>query len=466
MVFTSHVFVFYFLPLVLAGYYLLPRGRNAFLLAASYLFYAWWNPAFVVLMFVVTAINYGGAKVIGTPGASAVRRHAAVVVSVAASLGLLGFFKYFVFMQDNLNGILAAFGAQPLGVWRIVLPVGISFYTFQSLSYTVDVYRGVCPPVRSFTDFACFVALFPQLIAGPILRYNAIAPQLRERTHTLDKFAGGAALFILGFARKILLANSVGQVADIAFAADGLLPLDAWFGAAAYAFQIYFDFAAYSDMAVGLGRMLGFEFDRNFNAPCRAESITDFWRRWHISLSTFLRDYLYVPLGGNRRGPRRTYINLAVVMLLGGLWHGANWTFVLWGAWHGVLLIIERAANKRSLYRLLPRAVRIGITFVLVLFGWVLFRSDTVGEAMHYLAAMFARAPAAPGAMLVSARLYTPANLSMMVLCAVLAFGPLQAFEYVRRITWPKVVLLIVLFVVSLMAMSAQAFNPFLYFQF
>ena len=219
-------------------------------------------------------------------------------------------------------------------------------------------------------------------------------------------------------------------------------------------------------MAIGLGRMLGFEFDRNFDGPYRAESITDFWRRWHISLSTFLRDYLYVPLGGNRRGPRRTYVNLAVVMLLGGLWHGANWTFVLWGAWHGGLLIIERAGGKQSLYRRLPGAMRVGVTFILVLFGWVLFRSDTVGEAMQYVAAMFARTPEAPGAMLVSARLYTPANLSMMALCAVFAFGPLQAFEYVRRITWPKIVLLIVLFVASLMAMSAQAFNPFLYFQF
>ncbi len=452
--------------MVLGAYYLLPRGRNALLLAASYVFYAWWDPAFVLLMFAATVINYLGAKVMAAPEASSARRRAAVTVSVAASLGLLGFFKYFVFVQENLNGMLAALGAPTFGVWRIVLPVGISFYTFQSLSYTVDVYRRVCPPVRSFVDFACFVSLFPQLIAGPILRYNAIAPQLHERTHTLEKFAAGTGLFILGFARKILLANPMGQIADAAFAADHLLPLDAWFGVIAYAFQIYFDFAAYSDMAVGLGRMLGFEFDKNFDAPYRAESITDFWRRWHISLSSFLRDYLYIPLGGNRRGRRRTYVNLAVVMLLGGLWHGANWTFVLWGAWHGGLLIIERAGNKQSLYRRLPHAVRVGVTFVLVLFGWVLFRSETVGEAAHYLTTMFGRAETGPGTMLVSARLYTPANVSMMMLCAILAFGPLQAFEYVRRVTWPRIALLIVLFAVSLMVMSAQAFNPFLYFQF
>ena len=266
MVFTSHIFVFYFLPMVLGAYYLLPRGRNALLLAASYVFYAWWDPAFVLLMFAATVINYLGAKVMAAPEASSARRRAAVTVSVAASLGLLGFFKYFVFVQENLNGMLAALGAPTFGVWRIVLPVGISFYTFQSLSYTVDVYRRVCPPVRSFVDFACFVSLFPQLIAGPILRYNAIAPQLHERTHTLEKFAAGTGLFILGFARKILLANPMGQIADAAFAADHLLPLDAWFGVIAYAFQIYFDFAAYSDMAVGLGRMLGFEFDKNFDA--------------------------------------------------------------------------------------------------------------------------------------------------------------------------------------------------------
>jgi alginate O-acetyltransferase complex protein AlgI len=397
MVFTSQIFVFYFLPIVLAAYYLLPGRRNLLLLAASYVFYGWWNPRFVLLMLLVTAANHACGRVIaGSPDRPG-RRKAALTASVVFSLGTLAFFKYFVFFQINLNGAIGFFGGRPLSVWQIVLPVGISFYVFQSLSYTIDVYRGQSPPVRSFLDFACFVALFPQLIAGPIVRYNTVADQLVARTHTLDKFSSGVALFILGFAKKILLANMIGPVADAVFEAQSPGTLDAWFGVTAYAFQIYFDFSAYSDMAIGLGRMFGFEFPRNFNGPYRAQSITDFWRRWHISLSTFLRDYLYVPLGGNRLGPRRTYVNLALVMLLGGLWHGAQWTFILWGAYHGLLLIIERWMGKQPIYAKLPRPVRIAITFVLVLFAWVLFRSTSIEDAGRYFAAMFGLATTTGG---------------------------------------------------------------------
>jgi alginate O-acetyltransferase complex protein AlgI len=466
MVFTSHIFIYYFLPLVLLFYYLLPGGRNLFLLAVSYVFYGWWNPWFVGLMFIATAINYAcGLVIAGEPVGSA-RRKQALVASVVASLGLLGFFKYFMFLESNLNGLLALFGAGALPVLQITLPVGISFFIFQSLSYTIDVYRGESPPVRSFTDFACFVALFPQLIAGPIVRYNTIAEQLVERRHTLDRFSCGTALFILGFAKKILLANPMGNVADAVFAAEAPGTVDAWFGVAAYAFQIYYDFSAYSDMATGLGRMFGFEFLKNFNAPYRAESITDFWRRWHISLSTFLRDYLYIPLGGNRRGERRTYINLATVMLLGGLWHGASWNFVLWGAFHGGFLALERKMGG-GLFAWAPRPVRIGGTFVLVLFSWVLFRAVTLPEAGQFFSAMLI--PRAPegGSALLDAVLYTQGNLAMMALCALLVLQRLQAHDWVeRRFGVPHVVLLIGLFVLALMTMQVQAFNPFLYFQF
>lgn len=332
MVFTSHIFIFYFLPAVLLGYYLLAvvgrhgstAWRNRFLLAASYVFYGWWNPWFVFLMLFATAVNYACGHIIATTPDDPRRRRAALVASVVVSLSTLGFFKYFMFVETNLNHVLGILGAGALPVLEITLPVGISFYIFQSMTYSIDLYRGQSPPARSFFDFACFVSLFPQLIAGPIVRYNTIAGQLVQRTHALDKFASGVALFILGFAKKILLANMVGSIADSVFNAQTPYVLDAWFGITAYAFQIYFDFSAYSDMAIGLGRMLGFEFPRNFNAPYLSASITEFWRRWHISLSTFLRDYLYVPLGGNRKGPRRTYLNLAIVMLLGGLWHGAN----------------------------------------------------------------------------------------------------------------------------------------------
>ena len=466
MIFTSHIFIYYFLPAVLLLYYLLPGKRNLLLLAASYVFYGWWDPWFVLLMLFATAVNYVCGNVIAHTERGEGRRFAALMISLVTSLGTLGFFKYFVFFQDNANSLLSLMGAGTFSVFYVTLPIGISFYIFQSISYTVDVYRRESPPVRSFFDFACFVALFPQLIAGPIVRYNTIAGQLVSRTHTLEKFSSGAALFILGFAKKIFLANTVGQMADAVFNAQSPCMLDAWFGVIAYAFQIYFDFAAYSDMAIGLGRMFGFEFPRNFNAPYLADSITDFWRRWHISLSTFLRDYLYVPLGGNRYGPRRTYINLAVVMLLGGLWHGASWLFVLWGAYHGVLLAFERWRGKQSVYNRLPRPVRVAITFVLVLFSWVLFRATSFEGGMQFLAAMFGITGEPGGSMLLAGELYTSGNLILMGLCAILAFQPRQAFDWVKEIAWGKTFLLILLFVFSLMTMSAQSFNPFLYFQF
>ena len=469
MVFTSHIFVFYFLPVVLLVYYALPFRRNLFLLLASYAFYAWWDPRFVVLMLFASAVNYGCGRAIAGDPARGRRATVALAVSAVASLGLLGFFKYCMFVEGNLNRLILLFGADALPMLKITLPVGISFYIFQSLSYPIDVYRGVSPPVRSFWDFACFVSLFPQLIAGPIVRYNTIADQLVDRTHTLDKFSSGVALFILGFAKKIMLANAVGNVADAAFAAEAPCAVDAWFGVTAYAFQIYFDFSGYSDMAIGLGRMLGFEFPRNFDSPYHSQSITEFWRRWHISLSTFLRDYLYIPLGGNRKGPRRTYVNLAVVMLLGGLWHGANWTFVLWGGYHGALLAFERWLGKRSVYAWCPRPVRIAITFVLVLISWVLFRSETLTDAVRYLAAMFGAnglLVGSGGSMLLAAELYPPGRLAEMALCAVLAFGPSQAFDWVKTLTWVKGVVLLALFCLAIATMFSQAFNPFLYFQF
>ena len=465
MVFTSHIFLFYFLPLTLLVYYLLPRGHNLFLLAMSYVFYGWWNPWFVGLMFVATAINYACGRVIAREPAGTLRRKQALIASAVASLGLLGFFKYFMFAENNLNALLAVFGADALPLIRITLPVGISFFIFQSLSYTIDVYRGDSPPVRSFSDFACFVALFPQLIAGPIVRYNTIATQLVVREHTLDRFASGSALFMLGFAKKILLANAMGGAADAVFAAGAPGTLDAWFGIAAYAFQIYFDFSAYSDMAIGLGRMFGFEFPRNFNAPYLAESITDFWRRWHISLSTFLRDYLYIPLGGNRRGEGRTYANLATVMLLGGLWHGASWNFVLWGAFHGAFLALERKLGG-GLFARAPRPFRIGGTFVLVLFSWVLFRAVTLPEAVGYVKALVVPRGAGGGSILLDSVLYTRGNLLSMALCAVLVLRGVQAHDWVERLTLARVVLLAALFALAIMTMDVQAFNPFLYFQF
>jgi len=467
MVFTSHIFVFYFLPLCLLVYYVLPRrARNGCLTVASYLFYGWWKPWFVTLMMASTVVDYTAGRVISAPGATAKRRKLALVVSICTNLGLLGVFKYAMFTQENLNFLLQVFGADGFRVLQITLPIGISFYTFQTMSYTIDVYRGVAQPVRHFGDFSCFVALFPQLIAGPIVRYHTLAEQLAYREHRIDRFSSGVAIFILGFAKKIMLANPMGAIANSVFATNHPTTIAAWYGVTAYAMQIYFDFSGYSDMAVGLGRMLGFEFPKNFDSPYHSQSITEFWRRWHISLSSFLRDYLYIPLGGNKRGSRRTYANLATVMLLGGLWHGAQWQFVAWGAYHGAWLAIERRFGKQSFYAVLPRQGRIVLTFVLVLFSWVLFRAETVSAAMRYISAMLGLRSSVPAATLVHGEIFALHNMVLMAICVGVASLKTQAWDVAQVVTLPRAALLATLFVLAVAAMFTQTLNPFLYFQF
>ena len=468
MVFTTHIFVFYFLPLFLLVYYTLPKQwRNAWITLASYVFYGWWEPWFVLLMLFTTVMDFIWGQVITREGATQAQRKGAVIACVITNLTLLGFFKYYMFAAETLNDMLAVMGARQFAVMQVVLPIGISFYTFHSLTYIIDLYRGHARTAKSLSGFSAFVALFPTLVAGPIIRYKTLAEQLREREHTATRFASGVAIFVIGFAKKILLANPCGEVADAVFGAGSPAALDAWVGALAYAFQIYFDFCGYSDMAVGLARMIGFEFPRNFDAPYRSTSITDLWRRWHISLSSVLRDYLYIALGGNRKGEGRTYFNLAVVMILGGLWHGAKWNFVVWGAFHGLLLVLERWNNKRSFYHWLPRPGQIAVTFLLMLFSWVLFSADNLTLAMEYFRAMFGLAATGPVTPLLGAVIYTPYHLLVMGICAVLVFQPLQAHDWaLRSITWPRIAVVVPLFLFALMAMYTQAFNPFLYFQF
>jgi alginate O-acetyltransferase complex protein AlgI len=328
MVFTEEVFLYYFLPLVLLGYFLIPvrkatgNGsplvwRNAWLTLAGYGFYAWFEPWFVLPMMWTNVFDYVVGGWLGRDDLKQRTRNGLLALSIGMNLGLLAVFKYAVFAQVNWNAVLHAFGHPGFEIFRIAFPIGISFYTFHSMSYIIDIWRGE-RPVRSFPDFSCFVTLFPQLVAGPILRYHLLAPQMHVREHRLDRFSQGVQLFMVGFAMKILLANPVGRIADEVFGMSSPGTLVAWWGTVAYAFQIYFDFNGYSVMAFGLGRMFGFELIRNFDAPYRSESITEFWRRWHISLSSWLREYLYFPLGGNRKGEFRTYVNLALVMLLGG----------------------------------------------------------------------------------------------------------------------------------------------------
>ncbi len=481
MAFTSHTFLFYFLPAFLLLYGLVPRRwpavRNVVLLAAGYVFYAWADWWFAALLFGTTLVNYVLSRLIAAGRGESVRL-LLTTCAIATDLAVLGFFKYTAFVGENLNHILLLAGRDGLPVLDILLPVGISFYTFKIVGYVVDVYRGR-PPARSLLDFACYVSFFPQLLSGPIQRYNTLDPkaepmptfadQLAAREHTLDKFSHGVALFVLGFAKKILLANAAGQVADAVFAAASPGTLDAWFGTVAYSFQLYFDFSAYSEMAIGIGLMLGFECPRNFDAPYRAGSFTDFWRRWHISLSSWLRDYLYIPLGGSRAGLARTYVNLMIVFLLCGLWHGAGWTFIVWGAWHGLWLIVERVRKRIGpMGRMGPMSLRASrfMTFVLVTLGWVVFRATDLSDAGRMLAILFWPRAAEGGSTLLSAVIYTRGHLILMALCMLLVFQPVQGFDWVRRLTWPKVLILIVLFAVSVMTMFAQSFRTFLYFQF
>jgi len=330
----------------------------------------------------------------------------------------------------------------------------------------IDVYRGDARAVRRFIDFACYVSMFPQLVAGPIIRFEEIADQFEHRTHTAEKFARGASFICLGLAKKVLIANVCGKVADTVFGAGSVGFVDAWTGAVAYAFQIYFDFSGYSDMAIGLGLMLGFVFPKNFDSPYRAPSITAFWRRWHISLSYWLRLYLYYPLGGSLKGAGRTYINLAVVMLLGGLWHGAAWTFVVWGAIHGAMLAVERMQGKDSIYRALPRPARIAITFAVVCVAWVFFRSPDLVSALRYCGSMLGLNGAVGGAGLIDGLIHQPYYLGCLGIAAVVTWACPQTWDWTRRITPTKVAVMLVLFWLSLVVLTTQSFNPFIYFIF
>jgi alginate O-acetyltransferase complex protein AlgI len=485
MVFSSQIFLFYFLPAVLLLYYAAPfRARTALIAIASYVFYGWANPIWAVIMFFGSGVDYlcglalvrlsglpdrdGLPPVIGPEVPRTRAMKVVLAVSIVTNLGLLAVFKYTGFVAENVDALGRALGAggELVPVLHLVLPVGISFYTFKAMSYAIDVYRGDARPMRRFTDYMCFEAFFPDLVAGPIIRYAAMEEQMRLRQHTWDKFARGVAFFALGMAKKILIANPMGHIADTAFGAGALRVFDAWFGVFGYAFQIYFDFSGYSDMAVGLALMMGFVLIQNFDSPYKADSITDFWRRWHISLSTWLRDYLYIPLGGNRRGPKRTYANLMAVMLLGGLWHGASWNFVLWGAIHGGMLAFERAQGKQGFYARLARPVRIALTFLVVCLSWVFFRAKTLQEATRYLASMFGAAHAGAQSDVVAGAIYTPYHAAMFVVAALVVWALPNTWVFTSRLSFARAASGMALLVLSVLLMWTQTVNPFLYFQF
>jgi len=473
LVFSSHIFLFYFLPLALLLYYgVADRLKHLTLTLLSYVFYGWWNPWFTLLMLGSTAVDYGCGKLIGAKNASRRKRMTGLWISVTVNLAVLGFFKYSTFFAENVSLVSEFLGFGPVALpdflYRIILPVGISFYTFQSMSYSIDLYRGHAKSARNFIDFACYVSMFPQLVAGPIIRYRSLDDQLKSFRFSLPEFVEGFTRFNFGFAKKIILANPVGSISDACFSAgqQSLNPLMAWIGVTAYGFQIYFDFSAYSDMALGLGRMLGFRFPENFNSPYRAKGFRDFWRRWHISLSTFLRDYLYIPLGGNRKGTGRTYVNLLFVMLIGGLWHGAQWTFVIWGGLHGLLLTTERLLEGFAWPKRIPGQVRMALTFFLLLVTWVFFRAETIELAFHYLSAMFGLGSTEPVAELLQHSQLQPANLLCLGLATAATWGFPRTADFLEKLSLWKILLGFGLLIVSERMMELQGFNPFLYFQF
>lgn len=477
MLFSSTVFLYAFLPLCLVLYYLAPRGmRNAVLLAFSLLFYAWGEASYAALMVLSIAGNYVAGQAVARAATPSAKRRA-LVVGVALNLGLLGVFKYAGWLVREIYAIASAAGIGLPEAWanfEVHLPIGISFFTFQAMSYLIDVSRGDAAPQRRAVDFALYIALFPQLVAGPIVRYSDVARQLVQRRHRLGLFASGVQRFVLGLAKKVLIANVVAVPADRIFNTPGdeLTVGAAWLGTACYTIQIYFDFSGYSDMAIGLGRMFGFRFRENFLHPYGSASVTDFWRRWHVSLSSWFRDYLYIPLGGSRGGRWHTYRNLWVVFLTCGLWHGASWTFLAWGAYHGALLVSERAFGGW------PRKRALGHVYTLlaVMVGWVLFREATLSEAVAHLAAMVGWAdPSGPA--LGAVPLLSPPVVAALLLGALGATRlPLLASARIghwmgRRglgETWRVVgaLAVLVLFAAAAAELAGGTYNPFLYFRF
>jgi alginate O-acetyltransferase complex protein AlgI len=474
VVFSSTLFLLCFLPIALGVHALLPqRWRNAWLLAVSLLFYAWGEVFYTALMLISIAWNHACGRWIarerGTP-----RQRIALAVAVGVNLGLLAACKYGNFALANLGALVPAVDAARRHYHPIHLPIGISFFTFQAISYVVDVARGEAEAQRNPLRTGLYIALFPQLIAGPIVRYGAIAAQLAERIVTRDGVAAGLRRFIIGLAKKVLIANTLAVPADALFAADaGALSAGAaWLALASYTAQIYFDFSGYSDMAIGLGRCFGFTFPENFSYPYAATSIRDFWRRWHISLSTWFRDYLYIPLGGNRGSTARTAGNLLAVFLLCGLWHGAAWTFVLWGLWHGAFLALERTALSRGLAALPAPAGRL-YTLGIVMTGWVWFRAESFGQAGAFFGAL-----AGTGAGTVSAAPHFGAHIALALFAAMAGSVPwwpawrdawaphrregARAWAFELTVS----VVLLGLFVGSISAVVAGTHNPFIYYRF
>ena len=483
MVFSSITFLFFYLPAVLILYWISGKARNILLLTASLLFYAWGEGVYVGLMLASVIINFSGGLLISGSRSRAASR-LFLVVSVSLNLLILGFFKYANFITDNLNLLLSYLSLPALiELEPVRLPIGISFFTFQALSYIIDVYRKKVLPQRNLINLALYISLFPQLIAGPIVRYNDIADEIENRSTTVGDVAEGIQRFLFGLGKKVLLANPLAAITDNIFMLSGnelTMPL-AWLGALCYTLQIYFDFSGYSDMAIGLGRIFGFHFLENFNYPYISKSIREYWQRWHISLSSWFRDYLYIPLGGSRVGPVRTYCNLLIVFLLCGFWHGASWTYVAWGLYHGFFLVLERTAFG-SITGKLWAPVRILLTFMIIMVGFVIFRSDTLPEAFSYLAVMLGAKQTSLDTSILSLYVDHKARLEifMALLLALPVYPQILRLKQLLLDRTPggaglavnaTVHLAQLLFFTTIsyfavISLAAGAYNPFIYFRF
>ncbi len=473
MVFSSSLFLLYFFPVFLIVYYLLPRkAKNPFALLASIFFYAWGAPSFVFIVLGSILLDFYVVKIMDR---SAGRKKGwLLAASMMLNIGLLLYFKYANFFVENASAVLQFFGMDAVHWVKVALPIGISFFTFQKITYAVDVYRKVHAPLKLVSDYALYILMFPQLIAGPIVRYNEIADQLVDRREheNIDNRLTGFFRFVVGLSKKVLIANVLGEQVDIIFGMGGagIDSATAWFGIIAYSFQIYFDFSGYSDMAIGIGRMIGFRFPENFNNPYISQNISEFWRRWHMTLGRFMKDYLYIPLGGNRVSAGRMYFNLWVVFLISGFWHGAAWNFVIWGAFHGFFLIADRIFLLK-VYKAIGKVPSIIITYVIVLVSWVFFRAETLPEALNYLDTMFAFSGSGESVFFDS-KFY-----SILVIAVFFSFwGGFRAIERWQErlfaekqknktIAW-MTVFSVIFFIISLSAITSSGFNPFIYFRF
>ena len=463
MLFSSMTFVFMFLPIVCALYLLSQkRFHNPILLAASILFYAWGEPKYLAIMLLTILINYAGAIAVEKFN----HKKLWLIFTIIVDLGLLIYFKYFNFIIDNINNLFHSH----INAIDVIMPIGISFYTFQALSYVIDVFRGDCKAQKDIYKLALYICLFPQLIAGPIVKYHDVAEQIEDRKVNFDKVTIGVKRFIIGLSKKMLIANTLGAIADKIFTqpADTFSPLVAWLGSISYTLQLYYDFSGYSDMAIGLGLIFGFQFMENFNYPYISKSITEFWRRWHISLSTWFKQYLYIPLGGNRISKNRTYINLGIVFLLTGIWHGASWNFVFWGIWNGFFIILEKMTGWHNDTDKLPVKIlkHIYTIFVFVL-GWVMFRADNMTYAWTYLKNMFGLVKVHD---ITYTMMYYVDNIEIItliaaILCAMPIFRNMIHIEK-KTVKLLVNIWLLVLFILSSASIAASTYNPFIYFRF